>query len=318
MNFSFEIINEKHISSAINLVTDAYSEECKAIQFLPDSQELMGKLHTSISRLFSNGIGVAALSDQKLVGFIAAFELNELWGKCKGAYSPLYGHGAIKENRSMIYQELYKHAAELWIKKNITSHALTLYAHDREVLDTWFWLGFGSRCVDSIRQVTPLSVGKSEVIIKKVSKSELDDLREVQNNFQIHFNNSPMFMPRQKEDPVDYLSEWIKEGDRHLWAAYRDGKAVGLMKIQAVGETFISEHKDMMNITGAYVPESERCSGVATLLLDTVLNWMKANGYTLCGVDFESFNIEGSRFWNKYFIPYTYTLTRRIDERITL
>jgi hypothetical protein len=36
----------------------------------------------------------------------------------------------------------------------------------------------------------------------------------------------------------------------------------------------------------------------------------------MCGVDFESFNLSGNAFWNRYFSPYTYSLARRIDENI--
>lgn len=61
----------------------------------------MDILHHSISQHFRKGTGMAVLSDEKLIGFIAGLEIDELCGKCKGVYSPLYGHGAIKEHRSM-------------------------------------------------------------------------------------------------------------------------------------------------------------------------------------------------------------------------
>lgn len=72
-----------------------------------------------------------------------------------------------------------------------------------------------------------------------------------------------------------------------------------------------------MNITGAYVLESERKKGIGTMLLGAIQEWLLQNGYTLCGVDFESINITGSRFWNKHFVPYAYSMVRRIDERIS-
>lgn len=89
------------------------------------------------------------------------------------------------------------------------------------------------------------------------------------------------------------------------------------MKIQPDAETFVSKHRDVMNITGAYVLESERKMGIGTMLLGAIQEWFLQNGYTLCGVDFESINITGSRFWNRYFVPYAYSMVRRIDERIS-
>lgn len=312
----FDVIKEEHLDSAMALVLDAYNEERKTLDYLPEGQGLNKLLYNSLSRLFRKGIGMAAFNDGELVGFIAGYETMELWGHCKGIYSPLYGHGAIKEDRVKIYQELYREAAEMWVKNHITSHALTVFAHDNDTIDAWFWLGFGNRCVDSIRPATSIGVVKSDIDIKKLTVDDLADIVESERGLHNYFNNSPMFMPRGEVDPITSLTDWLKEDDRHIWAAYKDGIAVGHMQIQTVGETFISEDPSVMNITGAYVLDSERSTGVAAILLEEILNWQKENGYSLCGVDFESFNIDGSRFWNRYFIPYTYTLTRRIDERI--
>jgi GNAT superfamily N-acetyltransferase len=88
------------------------------------------------------------------------------------------------------------------------------------------------------------------------------------------------------------------------------------MSIGPTAETFVAEHPTVMNIKGAYVADSERGTGVGKLLLAVVQEWLLQNDYQLCGVDFESINPLGSRFWMKYFTPYTYSLVRRIDERI--
>lgn len=93
-------------------------------------------------------------------------------------------------------------------------------------------------------------------------------------------------------------------------------KPVGYMRIQPNGERFISEHPDVMNITGAYILNNERRSGIGVALLATIQRWLIQDGYPLCAVDFESINTMGSNFWTKYFSPYTYTMVRRIDERI--
>ena len=45
------------------------------------------------------------------------------------------------------------------------------------------------------------------------------------------------------------------------------------------------------------------------------MNELAKENYLRCGVDFESINPTANHFWLKYFKPYTYSLTRRIDER---
>jgi GNAT superfamily N-acetyltransferase len=126
-----------------------------------------------------------------------------------------------------------------------------------------------------------------------------------------------MFMIFNKDiDEVQRHIEFFQEKHCHEWVAYKNGAPVGFIKIAPTAETFISDHPSVMNIKGFYVIESERKTGVGTLLFNTVQKWLLANKYPLCGVDYESINPLGSRFWMKYFTPYTYSLVRKIDERI--
>jgi len=313
----FDQLNEKYVNAAADLVMSAYIEEKIAIPFLPYEKEYLYFFRKLIKNLFNNGIGIVAVRDEELIGFIAGFEVKELFGKSKGIYSPLHGHGGKKEYRSILYQELYTHVAEIWVKNACFTHALTFFAHDTETIDLWFWQGFGLRCVDSICESKRISANNpSNIIIRKTNVLDIPALANIHRQHNMYYRNSPVFMPRIDEDPVQDLANWLKKDNHHLWAAYQDGKPLGYVKIQPGAETFVSEHKDVMNITGAYVLESERKAGIGTMLLGAIQEWLLKNGYALCGVDFESINITGSRFWNKHFIPYAYSMVRRIDERI--
>jgi GNAT superfamily N-acetyltransferase len=315
----FEWLNEKYVNEAADLVISAYMEEKTAVPFLPYEKEDLCFLRKLITNLFDNGTGIAAVRDEELIGFIAGFEVKELFGKCKGIYSPLYGHGGKKEYRSVLYQELYTRAAEIWVTNACFTHALTFFAHDTETIDLWFRQGFGLRCVDSICESKTIPANNpSDTIIRKVDVLDIPALANIHRQHNMYYENSPLFMPRRNEDPVQDLTYWLKKDNHHLWAAYQDGKPLGYMRIQPEAETFVSKHRDVMNITGAYVLESERKTGIGTMLLGEIQEWLLQNGYTLCGVDFESINITGSRFWNKHFTPYAYNMVRRIDERISI
>lgn len=76
----------------------------------------------------------------------------------KGTFSPIHAHGAIKENRPMIYKRMYQYAAEKWLKHKITYHAIAQYAHDTEALEAFFTYGFGLRCMDAIRPMEEISL----------------------------------------------------------------------------------------------------------------------------------------------------------------
>jgi len=311
-------INENHLESALALVLAAYREERQVVPYLPNEEQFPDIVRNLIAQLFAQGSGYAAISNGEFVGFLAGFERGELWGRNKGIYSPLYGHGAIKEYRSSIYQGLYTKAAEMWAKKEHFTHALTFFAHDEKTISTWFWLGFGMRCVDSIRQVVPITFSSPDPAIT-ISKGDLTDipsLKDILTEFARFWPKAPTFVPLGDEDPVQNYIQWLEQPNRHFWVAYLSGEPVGQIRIQPGSETFISEHPDVMNVTSAFIIETGRQTGIGAMLLAEVQQWLLENNYPLCGVDFESFNVLGGKFWNRYFTPYTYSLVRRIDERI--
>ncbi len=304
----------KYVEEAVELIIDAYLEERKSVPFLPYDEHYREKLKQSIEKLFTNGSGILLVEDDVLLGFLVGYENKELFGKSDGIYCPIYGHSALSDNRINTYQKLYEIASEQWVENGRLSHAITVFTHDTDLVKTWYWLGFGLRCVDSLREVSTIESSSTEV--RKAALRDIPMICELHRQHNLYYRNSPIFMPNPDEDPIEDLKSWLKKENRHLWIAYEKEKPVGYIRIQPRAESFVSEDKDVMNITGIFVERDHRCSGVATSLLDSVQNWFLENNYKLCGVDFESINYLGSNFWNRYFTPYMYSMTRRIDERI--
>ena len=316
MNITIRNLENCHLESVTEMVLKNYQLERKSVPFLPPGDNFKHFIRSRLKKLIAEKTGIVARSNDKIIGFFAGYKINELWGNCKGIYCPDYGHGAIGDNREKIYQKLYQYSADRWVEDGFTHHALTIYAHDRETIDTFFWLGFGLRCVDAMREAAAIEKNNTEVSIKKVGKERASQIADIQSESHNYFKKSPIFMPLEKEDPEKYLDNWFKQKNRHLWAAYKDDEDVGFMKIEPKGERFITESEEVMNITGAYVREEYRRSKIAVSLLDHIQKWMLDNGYNLCGVDYESFNLSGSNFWDQFFTPYAYSLVRRIDERV--
>lgn len=319
MNIDIKKLKDDHLKDVVEIVIHNYRTERKSVPYLPFEKNFKNLFKPKLKSLVSEDTGIVAQSDDEIIGFIAGYKINEFWGDCKGIYCPDYGHGVLGDNRKKIYQKLYEYSADQWVESGFTHHALTIYAHDRETIDTFFWLGFGLRCIDAMRKTAAIKKNYADVNIRKIGKEripEIADLQEELHNY--YFKKSPIFMPVEKEDPEKYLENWLKDKNRHLWAAYKDTKAVGFMKIGPKGERLITEFEEVMNITGAYVKQEYRKSKIAVSLLDSIQKWMLENNYNLCGGDYESFNILGSDFWNQFFTPYTYSLVRRIDERVLL
>jgi len=304
------------VDEALNLVMSAYKEERNTISFLPKGEEYLQLLKERMENLFTKGTGFVAIDNYQLKGFICGFKQAEMFGSCKGIYIPLYGHGTDVENSRKIYEGLYQYAAENWVKEEYLTHAITVFSDIKETIDTWFWMGFGLRCIDAIRKVNPIEVINSSITIHKAEMQDIAGLAEIHGKHNLYYRQSPIFMPRHERDPVEDLTNWLREDNHHMWIVYKGSEPLGYMGIEPVAETFISEHKDIMNITSGYVVENSRQSSVGSTILDSVQKWLLENDYSLCGVDFESINTIGSNFWTKYFTPYTYSLVRRIDERI--
>lgn len=317
LNVEFIKLEQTYVDEAIKLVISSYQDEKFFVPFLPDAEFLLNDIRKKVAHLFQNGLGILATYNPKLVGFIAGYKIDEgFFGENKGIYVPLFGHGVNKKNKHWLYKELYTYAAENWVKQSYTSHAITSFAHDEDTINSWFWLGFGLRCVDGMRKVKTMPYSCSEIDIKKSGKDDIPTIAPLHREHNLYYRTSPIFMPNLEEDPINDLAEWLKEENHHLWIAYKKNKPVGYMRIQPNAESFISAHPEVMNITGAFVAPKERKLGIAYKLLAEIQTWLEEKEYSLCGVDFESINIKGSTFWNKNFTPYTYSMVRRVDERI--
>lgn len=317
VNIDYVPLDIKYVDEAVNMVISAYINEKKSISFLPPDSDFINHIHSSIQNLFTIGSGIAAIIENRLVGFLAGFYVDEFFGRYPGVYCPIFGHGATGKSRIDIYRGLYKHAADIWVKNKCVSHAITIFAHDHELVNHWFWQGFGMRCVDAIRETSSINIqNHSSAQIKKTVLKDAKKLSDIHANHNMYYRKSPMFMLKNDEDAVQEHKEWLSMENHHEWVAYHNDVPIGFIRISPTAETFVADHPFVMNINGAYVAENERRTGIGALLLNTVQEWLLQNGYPLCGVDFESINQLGSGFWMKYFTPYTYSLVRRIDERI--
>lgn len=320
MNYRIEKAEQRYIKEYISIFYEEYNEVCQSNHLVP-RLENDDFITSQLTDLLNCGLGFVALLDDKVVGYITGRPVNEFFGTANGVYVPLFGHGAVKEGRRKIYQALYSYASGMWVEKELINHGITMFCVDKECIDGWVLLGFGNRCNDAIRSTDALPEFKvwGNYSIMKADNMHLSDISQLCLQDDRHFKKAPAFMVGHNECEEDIMinfKEWLSRDNHHLWIAYDDRKAIGYMRIQEIGESFISAHPDMMNITGAFVDEKYRGSGVSNMLLDNILFWLKQHGYHLCGVDYESINVTGSNFWNKYFKPYTYTMMRYVDDRI--
>ncbi len=293
---------QKHIEAAQKIAALNYNEERASVPALPHMECLPG-----LEDFAAGNRGVAALDGDELVGFFCWHKpFNNLFGLSKGAWSPVHAHGAISRNRSDICDRLYQSVAKILVADNVLSHSITLYEHDTESDISFRQNGFGRRCVDAMRETTPIAVPVCEgMAYRQAVAADSAFLTAARNSTSLHLSESPMFMPFIDRHTVRDTVAEIESGERQYFIATANNRPAAYYCIARNGESFASEHDSVMNICGAYTLPEFRGKGVAAGLLSWLMDWLRERGYTRCGVDYECFNYTGRKFWGKYFAPYT-------------
>ena len=112
----------------------------------------------------------------------------------------------------------------------------------------------------------------------------------------------------------DFLSD-----DRITLIATKNGEIVSCISGKNnSGNISILNDKGTFGINFGYTKIEHRRTGIASILLNELLEIAKKNDSVFCSVDFESQNIEGRSFWLKYFTPVVYSMMRKIDDRIKI
>ncbi|MBP3337876.1 MAG: GNAT family N-acetyltransferase [Lachnospiraceae bacterium] len=299
-----------HLEAIMKLAYENYLEECEVTKSLPDMECV-----ADLSYFASNGLGVVAIENGQVVGFIACFEPwdNAFDSNVKGTFVPVHAHGAVVTNRGRIYKKMYEVLANDLVANKVMYHAIAFYAHDYVAKEAMWQYGFGMRCADAMKTLN----GGEIVTIEGITYDELpgeraSEIRELRKKLTYHLHQSPSFMRATDE----YINFWIQKAekrDSRLFVAKDKNEIVAFIEVCNYGETFLSGGEDARHICGAYCLENYR-GGVARGLLSYIEQTLYDEGIRRLGVDFETFNPTAYGFWSKHFEIYTNSLTRRIDE----
>lgn len=202
------------------------------------------------------------------------------------------------------------------MKAGASSHAVCLYAHDKETQEQFFRYGFGMRCVDAIREMNEISappcVGYS---FAELTHGELLQILPLDHMLDAHMAASPTFILRPSETPESFMKQAEHFNSIYYVAKY-NGKIIAYIRAELDGETFICDIPGYLHIKGAFCLPEHRGKGLHQKLLNMLIQKLKTKGYTHLGVDFESINPTAYGFWLKYFTAYTNSVVRRIDDKI--
>ncbi len=273
-----------------------------------------------LAELFETGMGLAAIEDGQLAGYLGWWEIDNFRrAKRPAAYTPEWGHGAASgPGRIAIYRALYRAAAARWAADACQTFALTYLVSDPELEQFWFWNGYGLHVIDALRPMAPLELGPLDgVQVRQATPEDAETLAALDGEHWRHYSQPPVLMARQEPGSADEFREFLGKPPNSAWLAYCDGAPAGFMRAEAhsFGAADILQAPGTIAITAAYTRPSCRGRGAAPAVFDAILRHYAAQGFTRCAVDFESINPEASRLWMKYVTPVCYSVFRTPELR---
>lgn len=307
-----------HIGDSARLVSRRYQIFYEQEPLLPGRYQDVANLQPLIQNIFeASGLGVAALQDGELVGFLIGWLMPGFRGK-RSVYSPEWANAAGTENRRSIYEQMYKRIAEIWVAEKNVAHYISFFANDLEAINIWNWLGFGMISVDAVRGLHPIKHLNQGFHIRRASIQDIDPVIELNQGLVRYSTLSPSFFITEQHNQ-EYFEAWLCDSERSIWLAELNEEPVAFLRVGPANDdvSMIIYDEKTISIYGAYTEETMRGKGIATALLAHVIETARITGYGRIAVDFESMNTLGARFWlNQGFRPVCHSFQRFIDERL--
>ncbi|MDC7218514.1 MAG: GNAT family N-acetyltransferase [Spirochaetales bacterium] len=312
---------EDHIDRAVDIFSKIYSWEREVSPLLPPHPLTEpDRIGNALRLLIQTGPGISLFEDDRMIAYMITGDRFDCKGQ-KAVMIPEYAHGAEIDMDlawEPIYRQMYKELAAQWLKEGIHLHFIGFMAHDQELKDILFQLGFGGYLTERIRDLSDImTVGGSFSIEPSDEPEELYELRKDQ---YAGFESSPIFMKKKpcREALVRDLQKFNDEGDALF--VYRSDNGIGAY--MAVGESvgqgegFLLRNTRTAQIKSAYVKPDLRNQGIGLNLLKKSIQWAREEGFDALFVEHETANSEGSAFWGKHFDPYVHFAMRYIDNTL--
>jgi GNAT superfamily N-acetyltransferase len=311
--------SSEHVPLAAALAAKNHEAERKHVSLLPERSA--SHYEPLLAAILEKNIGVAAFEGECFAGYLIGEKVTNFKGTQNGIYVPEWGNGAAGSNRRWMYSRMYQHIAARWVDNGCFTHALTLFAHDAEAINTWFRLAFGMICGDGLRPLTPVDDTQNisrEISVRIASAADIPLVYPLTVEHSRYYPAAPLFMPLLSCDGEDKYRSWLRKHHHNLWLAFIGDEVVGYFQSSPshTGACEMIASPTTCSVSSAYVRPEYRRKGVAVALLNAVIVWAAENGYERCAVDYEVHNLYGSRFWERHFTPVSASLLRRIDERV--
>jgi GNAT superfamily N-acetyltransferase len=317
MPYEIKPLRKEDLEDAAKLFVKSFKIEREYSPLLPSRFEDANVILPLLDNLLSKSPGVAAVSNNKLVGFLIG-QLLPSWRGRRSVWVPECANVVVGQKRKEVFQEMYARLAHQWVANGCFTHLISVLAHDEEIIDELFWLGFGMAAVDAIRDLGDAEGPFADVEVRRAGVNELEAVVSLGHEYGRYMTESPTFMALVEKSDTEFQKATLSEPSSATWLALYEGEAVSYMRVGPSHEdaSYVIQDEKTASITKAFTKEHVRGRGIGATLLKRSLDWAKSGGYERCAVDFEPENVLGRSFWLRHFQPVSFALIRQIDGRI--
>jgi hypothetical protein len=228
--------SDEHLEDAAGLLADRHARHRETEPLLPSQYEEQKAAHEEVVSAWraEGASGAIAFREGHPVGYlIGASQDPDVWGE--NVWVELAGHAV--ENAEDV-RDLYATAAARWFEEGRKRHYALVPAHDTELIDAWFRLGFGHQQGHGIREVPPeVDVRVPDGFeIRKPREEDIEQLVPIDLALPTHQGSSPVFSSRPLPSVDAIRDEWRKTlagGEERLLIGCRDGKPVACWSVCA-------------------------------------------------------------------------------------
>lgn len=320
--FDIEIIkfNENHLEYVSELFIKNYVKAREIQNILPEKYEDKNNIFPMLYEIHKKSIGVVAFDNNEMIGYLIGLPIPNFKGSQRGVYCPEWSHAVICNEKSEVYQKLYEEASNLWVGNGCLNHAISVMAHDEEVMNILSWNGFGLHVVDAVRDLKLLSGSiNNDIEIRQYNKDDIDEVIHLLLEYKKYMVSSPIYLPLMQVENAENINQWLENPNNTLWLGIKSGNIIAMMEVsyKKSNDAQILSDKDTVSIGITYTKDNFRGQGLTKALLQNVMKEASLMGYKRCAVVFESQNSSGRNFWLKYFKPVCFSMVRKVDDRIT-
>lgn len=249
-------------------------------------------------RAETDATGAVGLRGGRVVGYlIGAPRPSPIWGE--HVWVELAGH-AVEVAEDL--RDLYAAAAGVWVENGWVRQYAMAPAHDPELLEAWYRVGFGQQQAHGVQEVPDASWPDGTRLAEERDVEALVALTPVLPDHQAE---SPTFARTPQQQTAAELHEEIladvvnpEIGDL---VAEREGRIVGAL--QVVPAELSSVHSGLARpekaalIGWAATQPAVRGSGAGVALTEATFAWARERGHEAVVADWRVTNLLSSRFW---------------------